>query len=257
MFEKAIAIDPSYARAYAGLADCLSLNYKFFDKRESNLHEAEIASSRALELEPDLAEAHVARGLAVSLRERFDEAEQEFEQAMRLDPQLFDAVYWFARARQSQGRFQDALNLFERAALLRPEEYQIPGFIAQALRSLGRDDESAAARRRGNKLTEQHLELHPEDARACVLAAANVAHSDPARALNYLERAIRVDPTDPNLLYNVACTYAVIGGRVSDALDALEQAVSQGWGDKGWIEHDSDLDSLRPEPRYLALLQSM
>jgi serine/threonine protein kinase/tetratricopeptide (TPR) repeat protein len=257
MFEKAIAIDPSYARAYAGLADCLSLNYKFFDKRESNLREAEIASDRALELEPDLAEAHVARGLAVSLSNRFDEAEQEFEKAMRLDPQLFDAVYWFARARQSQGRFEDALNLFERAAVLRPEEYQIPGFIAQALKSLGREDEATVARRRGNKLTEQHLELHPDDARACVLAAANVAHSDPQAALTYLERAIRADPTDPNLLYNVACTYAVIGGRVSDALDALEQAVTRGWGDKGWIEHDSDLDSLRQEPRYLALLQSM
>lgn len=223
MLEKAIAIDPGDARAYAGLADCLSLNYKFFDKRESNLREAEIASNRALELEPDLAEARVARGLAVSLRERFDEAEQEFEKAMRLDPQLFDAVYWFA----------------------------------QALKSLGRDDESTAARRKGNKLVEQHLELHPDDARACVLGAANVAHSDPKLALTYLERAIRADPTDPILLYNVACTYAVIGGRNADALDALEQAVSRGWADKGWIEHDSDLVLLRKEPRYLALLQSM
>ena len=93
----------------------------------------------------------MARGLAVSLSKRFDEAEQEFEQAMRLDPQLFDAVYWFARARQSQGRFQDALNLFERAAVLRPEDYQVPGFIAQALKSLGRDDEATASRRKGNR----------------------------------------------------------------------------------------------------------
>ena len=83
---------PSYARAYAGLADCLSLSYTYFDTRESNLREAEIASSRALELEPELAEAHVARGLAVSLSKRFDEAEKEFEQAMHLDPKLFDAV---------------------------------------------------------------------------------------------------------------------------------------------------------------------
>jgi serine/threonine protein kinase/Flp pilus assembly protein TadD len=257
MFEKAIAIDPSYARAHAGLADCYSLLYCFFDIRESNLKQAEIASSKALDLEPDLAEAHVARGMVVSLYKRFDEAEQEFEQAMRLDPQLFDAVYWFARARQSQGRFQDAVNLFERAALLRPEEYQIPGLLAQALTSLGRHDEAAAALRKQMKLIERHLELNPDDARACILAAAGAASiQKPELAASYVERAMKVDPTDPMLLYNVACTYAVLG-KTSDALDALEKAVGKGWGDKGWVEHDSDLDSIREEPRYLALLRAM
>ena len=62
MFEKAIAIDPNYARAHAGLADCCSLLFTYFDASEENLRQADIASSRALELEADLAEAHVARG---------------------------------------------------------------------------------------------------------------------------------------------------------------------------------------------------
>src|SRR5215216_5876994 len=98
MFNKAIEIDPEYARAYAGVADCYSLLYTYFDAREFNLRQADIASSKALELEPDLAEAHVARGLAVSLSKRFDEAEGEFETAMKLDPKLFEAAYWYARA---------------------------------------------------------------------------------------------------------------------------------------------------------------
>jgi hypothetical protein len=58
------------------------------------------------------------------------------------------------------------------------------------------------------------------------------------------------------LLYNVACNYAQLG-RNSDALVALEQAVDRGYGDKSWMEHDSDLDALRSEPRYQALLQRM
>ena len=70
MFNKAIEIDPEYARAHAGVADCYSLLYTYFDAREFNLRQADIRSNRALELEPDLAEAHVARGLAVSLSKR-------------------------------------------------------------------------------------------------------------------------------------------------------------------------------------------
>lgn len=104
------------------MADCYSLLYTYFDAREFNLRQADIASSKALLLEPDLAEAHVARGLAVSLSKRFDEAEQEFEQAMQLNPKLFEAVYWYGRARLSQGRYEEAVKLFERAASLRPEE---------------------------------------------------------------------------------------------------------------------------------------
>jgi tetratricopeptide (TPR) repeat protein len=65
MFQKAIDIDPEYARAHAGVADCYSLLYTYFDAREFNLRQADIASNKALDLEPELAEAHVARGLAV------------------------------------------------------------------------------------------------------------------------------------------------------------------------------------------------
>ena len=257
MFNKAIEIDPEYARAYAGVADCYSLLYTYFDAREFNLRQADIASSKALQLEPELAEAHVARGLAVSLSKRFDEAEQEFEQAMRLDPKLFEAVYWYARARLSQGRYEEAVKLFERAASLRPEEYQTPGFMGQALRSLGRDDEADASYRKQVKLVEQHLELNPDDARACILGASSSANiKDAERAAQYAERAIAVDPEDPMLLYNVACMYGVLG-RIEDCLNALEQAVSKGWGDKSWLEHDSDLNSIRTLPRYQAIIQAM
>src|SRR6266576_3557932 len=93
----AVAIDADYARAHAGVADCCSMLYTYFDAREFNLRQADIASQKALELEPELAESHVARGLAVSLSKRFDEAEREFETAMRLDSKLFDAPYFFGR----------------------------------------------------------------------------------------------------------------------------------------------------------------
>src|SRR5205823_3318540 len=68
MFASAIAVDPDYALAYAGIADCHSLLYMYWDTSAANLQQADAASRKALELDPDLAEAHVARGLAVSLK---------------------------------------------------------------------------------------------------------------------------------------------------------------------------------------------
>ena len=257
MFNKAIEIDPEYARAHAGVADCYSLLYTYFDAREFNLRQADKASSRALELEPELAEAHLAKGLAVSLSKRYDEAEQEFETAMRLDPKLFQAAYWFGRARLAQGNYEEAVKLLERAAALRPEDYETPHFLAQALVSAGRPEEALPVYRRELKLLEQHLELNPDDPRACILGAATHANMhDPDRALQLTERAMSIDPEDPMLLYNVACTYAQLG-KTEDSLAALEAAVEKGWGDKNWIEHDSDLIPLRSNPRFQAIVSSM
>jgi serine/threonine protein kinase/Tfp pilus assembly protein PilF len=257
MFNKATEIDPEYARAYAGVADCYSLLYTYFDAREFNLRQAEVASTKALELEPELAEAHVSRGLVLSLFKKFVEAEAEFEKAMRLDPKLFEGVYWYGRSRLSQGQYEEATKLFERAAVLRPEDYQAAGFLGQALIALGRKDDAMASYRRQVKLIDVHLELNPDDPRACILGAvANAIIGDKERAVEFIERGIHVDPDDPMLLYNVSCTYAQLG-MVNESLDALEHAVEKGWGDKAWIEHDSDLDTIRENPRYKAIVQAM
>ena len=257
MFNRAIEIDPEYARAYAGVADSCSLLYTYFDARESNLRQADVASLKAIELEPDLAEAHVARAIALLMWKRFDEAEPEFEKAMKLDPKLFGAVYWFGRMRLSQGMFEDAVKLLERSALIRPEDYQVPGFHARALISLGRGDEAEALYRRQTRLVTEHLELNPDDPRACILGAiAYAALGNVEQSMFYSGRAIAADPDDPMLLYNVACNYALLG-RTDEALSALEQSVDRGYGDKNWIEHDSDFDSLRATPRYQAIIQGM
>ena len=257
MFNKAIEIDPEYARAYAGVADCYSLLYTYFDAREFNLRQADKASGKALELEPELAEAHVAKGLAVSLSKRFDEAEEEFETAIRLDPKSFEAAYWYGRARQSQGEYEEAIKHFERAGTIRPEDYETPAFLAQALAALGRHEESQAARRKAMKLIYQHLELNPDDPRALILGAVNTATlHETDRAMAFAERAMIADPEDPMLLYNVACTYAQLE-KNDEALSALERAAEKGWGDRNWIEHDSDWAALRETPRFRAIVESM
>ena len=257
MFNKAIQIDPEYALAYAGVADSCSILYRYFDSREFNLKQADTASRKALELEPDLAEAHVARGLAVSFSKKFDEAEQEFETAMKLDPKLFDAPYFFGRARLSQGRAADAIKLFERASLLRPEDYQPPHFLGQAYESLGNVDEAKVWRRRALQIIEERLELNPDDTRALILGSSALATlGETERATEMATQALALDPDDPGLLYNVACTYSQLG-KLDEAISVLERAVDKGYANKDWMEHDPDLVPIKSSPRYQALLQAM
>ncbi len=257
MFNKAIEIDPDYARAYAGIADCCSLLYTYFDARETNLRQADLASTKALTLEPDLAEAHVARGLTVSLSKKFQEAEEHFETAMRLDPKSYQAAYWFGRARMSEGKFEEAIKLFERAAALRPEDHEAVAMLAQSLGGSGNSVESLAARRRSIKLLEQQLELTPDDARACILAGvASSILGDSEGALRYVKRALAIDSDDPMLLYNVGCIYCGIG-KNEEAMTALERAVDAGFGHREWMEHDPDLEPIRAMPRFQKILETL
>ena len=257
MFNKAIELDPEYARAYAGVSDCCSLLYTYFDARELNLRQADIASSKALQLEPELAEPHVSRGIMLSLSKRFDEAETEFDAALKLDPKSYEAAYWFGRARLSQGMYDDAVKLFDRASQLRPEDYESVGMLGQAYSAAARKPEADTAYRRQVKLVEHLLEVTPDDARACIIGAVSYANmGDPKDALRLVEKALAIDADDPMLMYNVACVYSQLG-KLNEALASLERAVDKGFGHKEWLEHDPDLSPIRENPRFQALAQAM
>jgi tetratricopeptide (TPR) repeat protein len=114
-----------------------------------------------------------------------------------------------------------------------------------------------SATRRAARQIQQRLDLNPDDARACNLGAGiHATLGDSAKALEYAERSLAIDPEDPMLLYNVACTYSNLG-EIDDALSCLERAVDKGFGHKEWIDHDSDLNPLRDSPRFKAIAQAM
>jgi len=255
MFTRAIEIDPSYARAYAGVADSYSYLYMYWDASESNLAAADDASRKALLLDPGLAEAHVSRGLAISLSKRYDEAELEFQTAIRLDPQLFEAYYFYARACFQQGKMEESARLFEQASQVKPEDYQGPSMLAMAYRKLGREADAIEADRRAYQRVEKHLELHPDDARALYLGANSLCQlGERARSLEWSRRAQAIDPEDCGILYNIACTYALLGSS-DEALDCLEKAMMHAFWYKRWAQQDPDLDSLRGLPRFQALME--
>jgi TolB-like protein/tRNA A-37 threonylcarbamoyl transferase component Bud32/Tfp pilus assembly protein PilF len=256
LFSRAIELDPGYARAFAGVADCYSYLYMYWEASEENLNAADDASQKALLLDPDLAEAHVSRGLAISLSRRYEQAEQEFETALRLDPKLYEAFYFYARACFQQGKLEKAGDLFENAAKVKPEDYQAPSMLALALDAQGRLSEANGAHRRALRAAEKHLELHPDDARALYLGATDLCQlGERARSLDWARRALAIDPEDCGILYNVACVYS-LQGLIDESIDCLEKALQHGFWYKRWAQHDSDLDPVRNHPRFQALMNS-
>jgi serine/threonine protein kinase/tetratricopeptide (TPR) repeat protein len=253
MYERAIEIDPRFAMAYAGMADCCSFLYMYWDGSKSNLEAADSASRKALELDSEQAEAHASRGFALNLSRHYEEARQHFETAIRLNPKLYEAHYFYARACFQEGKLAEAVKHYEDASRVRPEDYQALLLMQSPLNALGRHEDAIAALRRGLQVAEKHLELNPDDARALYLAASALLQlGDRERALEWARRAHAIDPEDSGVLYNVACIYA-LAAMPEEALKCLEKAIQNGFGHREWIEHDSDLDSLRGDPRFEAL----
>ncbi len=253
MFEAAIALDPDYALAHAGVADCCSFLYMYFDGSETNLEEADAASRKALELGPYLAETHAARGLAVALRKEYAEAEAEFQRAIELNPSLFEAYYFYARTCFQQGKLESAVELFEKACEVH-EDYQACLLAALSYAGLGRDEEANAAYARALRVIEKHLESTPGDARALTLGGGCLARlGRDSEAVAWAERARGIDPEDPVVVYAVACVYAIVG-MVREALDGLAEALERGFGNKKWIQNDPDFSSLRDHPRFQELV---
>jgi non-specific serine/threonine protein kinase len=257
MYENAIERDPDYGLAYAGLADCYSYLFSFFDSDEANIEKAMALSRKALELDPELAEARVSRGRAYYFRGRYDEAEREFKRAIRLNPQLSSAYESYARVYYSQGNLDRAAWLYEQASNLDPESFDAPILLAQTYRGLGQTDKVNEALEKGHNKVSKHLELNPDDARALYMKAIALAVAgDREQAFEWLERALAIDPEDPMILYGAACVCAV-AGKQELSIDYLEKALSHGCCHRDWVERDSDLDSLRDHPRFKALLEKL
>jgi Flp pilus assembly protein TadD len=152
---------------------------------------------------------------------------------------------------------EEAAALFRRASELDPADYQALNLLHLCMRSLGRDDGAQAVSRAALERSERHIEVHPEDARALYLGAHSLLHvGDPERAMEWAARALAIDPDENSTIYNVGCLYAQLGDRNHGrALDLLETAIRNGFGQMEWLENDPDLVSLRDEPRYKSLLE--
>jgi len=171
MFSRAIALDPEFAIAHSGLADCCSYLYLYWEPTVENLRLADSASRRAIKLSPGLAEAQVSRAVALSTLRNYPEAEEVFRIAIDTDPNLFEAHYFYGRACLAQGKFREAIAPLRSACKVRPEDYQAPAMLALAYTGLGRRKLASRACARTLEVTKQQLSVNPGDVRALYLGA--------------------------------------------------------------------------------------
>ena len=257
MFAKAVAADPGYALAWAALADSYAMICMYWDASRANLDGADSASRKALSLAPDLADAHVSRGLSFTVRREHEAAAAEFDTALQLNPDLFEASYFYGRICFQQGKLERAAALFEQAERARPEDFQAPILLRQVYSSLGRDKDALAAAQRGVIRAEKHLQLNPDDTRALNLGLGGfVTLGNKERAIEWAERSLAIDGNNPDTLYNVACGLAQIG-EPERAMDNLELAGLRGVMIAEWAENDSDLASLHELPRFRAIIDKI
>jgi tetratricopeptide (TPR) repeat protein len=255
MFRKAIEIDPDYAHAHAGLADALvELMLWRLASTDDVLDEARRAARRALDLAPELAEAHVAYAHTLSLEGRHDEATASFERALTLDPSLYVAHYYFARHCFARGEFARAVDLFESAHEADPGEFQALSIAVGAAEAAGDTPRKERLVREALEAALHQAEIDPDNARAHYMAAGLLLRrGDVEAGRREIELALSLRPADFDTLYNAACFYALAGER-DRALELLEAAVDTGLGFRDWMAQDSELESLHGDPRFQALL---
>jgi adenylate cyclase len=283
-FQQAVRLDANYAQAWGALAltELLLPSYQL-DSFEAALPRGESAAQRALSLDPNTASAHVAVGLANTIRFRWPEADQAFRRALALAPEDAEAINQYAQFLSTVGQLEPALHEIVRAQQLDPLSPIIGVVHAGALDSLRRDGaaeaqikktlaaypefraaqawaaaqyierkmyrEAEAALRASGKLNGQN-----GDAKAS-LARGIADPAQRAAAVNSLETSpdnddIRQDP----ILY---AFYLISLGEHRRALDQLElYADKHNSAFAGWL-WNRGFDPLRNEPRFKAVLAKL
>jgi TolB-like protein/Flp pilus assembly protein TadD len=211
-FEQAIDKDPTYAAAYSGLADCNSgLTWHGFKSPAEALPKAYAAAHKALEINPESAEAHASLGLAMSHRWDWTGAEAEFRRALQLDPQYANAHHWYGDYLSIRSRHGEALAEAKHALELDPLNLMISTWVG--LRYYMARDYSRAIDQNRNS-----VELDPNFAAAHLLLGEDYRGAGlNSEAVSELEKAANLSGDSPLYTAQVAVALAV-AGRNGDAL---------------------------------------
>ena len=285
-FHQAIARDPNYAAAYAGLSEALILLPRYTGAYPSETRpQSRLAALKALELNPNLAEAHNAQAkIALDYDVDFAEATREFKRAIELNPNYAGAHHWFSAVLESLGQFDEALaesklgtgldpfsavnlvdqgrvygsarrfpearTIFEKALAIDPAFSYAHWHYGEMLQVSG-DLKGAAA----EYAKARAVSNGPEPIALAGQLAAMMGRPEEARqalsALDELEKHRYVD------VFWRALLYLSLGDK-ERALQLLEQSyVNREGYEIGLIKVDPMLDSLRAEPRFQALARKV
>ena len=255
MFEQAIQLDPNFALAHAGIAHLCGLIYELQDQSPKWIERGLAACERATALAPDLPEALVAHARLFYAQKKYEEAALLALRAIERNPDCEGSWNILGRAYCESGRFEEAAALTERAIEANGDDYNTYIPYLNSLNQLGRKIESEQVRERMIKVLRQQLELVPEDVRARILLATNLADSkeNVDESIRHLQTAVALRPGDANTLYNAACTCCLLENRTR-ALEMLKKAFAAGYVRRDWAANDPDLDFVHDDAEFQELV---
>ena len=245
---QAIAIDKNYAKAWALMA-LAQAELRF---RHGKDVDPIPAAERALELDPNLAEAHCVKARYLQEEGRDDEASDLVDTALRLDPESFEANKEAGRLRFRQRHIQEALAHFSKAASLMDGDYHDTGMMITCYQALGDPEGVRRAAEMTQERAEKAVAQDASNGAALGYGAVSLAVlGDPVRAREWIDRALLIDPENNTMRYNLACSLATYLNDVDGAIELLgpyfeRVSVSE-------LKHcaaDPDMDPLRDNPRF-------
>jgi adenylate cyclase len=251
MFSRAVELDPGYAAAYTGLADSASMLAYHYDDAVGGLADAVANSQRALELDPELAEAYASRGRALSILNEIEPAERDFLKAIEIDPRLQEGHFYLALMYLTTGRAKESLEPMRTAFRLGDQDLQSGMMLMCSLRANGLSSADVAARMVA--VAERRIAVNPSDERATYVGAQALAELERTEeAMRWARRAAAFDTGDARTRYNLACLFSILGD-VDESIGQLRKMLTPGYSRQKitWIRlHDPDLVNVRKDPRF-------
>ncbi|MGB7436792.1 MAG: protein kinase [Candidatus Acidiferrum sp.] len=250
MFENAVALDPSFAMAYATCANACAMYYSFFSRDEVWVERAREASGKAVALRWDLPETHVSQAWVLYAAGLYDEAVRMVKKAIERKRDCDGAYYLLCRALFAAGRYKEIAGIAQAALESSGEDYNVYVPIINAFGAMHEEESRREMIQKMIIALENHLKHVPEDARARVLLSAYYAQlSREEDALRELNMAVTLRANEASILYNAACVYCLLK-RKTEALDTLRKAWEAGSKDSVWARRDPDLALLHGDPEF-------
>jgi serine/threonine protein kinase/tetratricopeptide (TPR) repeat protein len=250
MFESAVAMDPSFALAYAACANACAMFYCNYSRDVSWVERAREASGKAVALRWELPEVQVSQAWVLYATELHDEAVRMVRKAIERKKDCEGAYYLLCRALFSAGRYQEVLDVMEAGLEASGEDYNIYVPLANSLGALGKREAYMNLLQRRLTALENHLKQVPEDARARILLGTDYAELGREEdAMKELNLAVTLRAGEASILYNAACLYSTLK-RKEAAMDCLKKAWEAGFRDASHARRDPDLALLHDDPEF-------
>ena len=254
MYEEAVKLDPNFALSYAGIAHVWGGMHEFRSPNPEFVEKGLAACAKAEWLAADLPEVLSARARIQYAQHNYDESIRLARRAIELRSECEGAHDVLGRSYFASRRYEEAVELAESALEIVSSDYNALIPLINSFELLGRMADAERLRRREKEVLELQLRQFPDDVRARILLAADLANlGQPEEAVLHVRIAVAMRPTDSNVLYNAACTYGSLAMK-ADALEMFQRCIKSGYSNSAWAINDPDLKILQDDPEFKKLV---